>query len=658
MAVIKKMAVRKACVAAVMAACASGALAVEIQMDNGWSGSWNTTLSVGASWRAEDADRKLVNVNNASRAHLGGVASNYNNVGLKTAIGNLNYQDAGDQYSEMYKVYTEISLTNGTVGGKISGKAWYDRVLNNEHVDFGAPNITTSAATSFAPAVGTVGPSQYKSRLSDEGASKLAKFDGSYLMDAYAFVNTEVAGMPLQVRGGRQAINWGESIFFQGVNQISPLDIGSLRRAGTEIKEALLPIWSLTANVGLPGGMSADFFYQFKWDPTELEACGTYWGVAFNPTTNPGLCNIFNTAAGSIASVQPAAGPQSPGLNIEVENGREGDNDGQFGVALKFPVDALDTEFGLYAMQINSRTPTLSLLPRATGTALGGVANTGSAVVWDYLDKIKIYGISAATTLGGISLAAELSYQQDVPVNLNFDDLDGGLLPGALYSVGGGTPLSRPDIQAAVTAAKNAGTRFKAYERFDKTQFQLNGVGTDYVVSKFLGAISGLYIAEVMTQWNNVPEFDPRKPGALRYGGHSSGVGSFTTASGRFVDTCATNYASAGTARPATGHYATTCKGDHYITDFAWGYKLRYSMDYPDVFGTGVTVTPSVFFAHDVEGVSMDTQLQEDRQTLSGGLRMNFQKVHDLQFNYTTYSGKWNQLSDRDNYSVAYSYTF
>lgn len=661
----KALVKQKLIVAAVASVCAGSALAIELNLDNGWTGSVNTTLSVGASWRVDDAEEGLVHSANRTITNLGGPADRYDNAGHRTQIGNLNYQDAGDQFSETYKVYSELNLSNGTVGGKISGKAWYDRVLNRENVDLGSPNSGATRATAYAAVGGG-----YDGRLNDSGASRLSKFDGVYLLDAYAFVNADVANMPVQVRAGRQAVNWGESIFFQGVNQISPLDVGSLRRAGSEIKEALLPIWSLTANVGLPGGVSMDMFYQFQWAPTELEACGTFWAGSTNISARPGNCNIFNLAAGSVAYVTPQAGNQTGGgdLGIEIENGRKGSDSGQYGIAFKLPVDAIDTELGLYAMKINSRTPVIGVLPRSTGTPLGGAANTGSAITFDYPDNIQIYGITAATTLAGYSVAAELSHQRDVPVSLNADDLDGGLV-GNFYATGaGGTPLQRADILAQVVSARNAGQKFNAWDRFNKTQFQINGVGTESNLSKMLGAISGLVVGEVMGQWNNIPEFDPHKAGAVRYGGSGGSVGSFTNSAGVFFDACNFDYTTTNpatgaptfvlTPKKATGEYQEFCKGKHYITDFAWGYKLRYSLEYPDVFGSGVTATPSLFFAHDVEGVSLDTQLQEDRKTIATGLKLNYNKVHNLQFDYVTYSGKWNTLRDRDNVSVSYNYTF
>ena len=45
--------------AAVLAGCAGTAVAVEYEFDNGVRLNWNTTLSVGSSWRAEEPSREL-----------------------------------------------------------------------------------------------------------------------------------------------------------------------------------------------------------------------------------------------------------------------------------------------------------------------------------------------------------------------------------------------------------------------------------------------------------------------------------------------------------------------------------------------------------------------------------------------------------------------
>ena len=101
------------------------------------------------------------------------------------------------------------------------------------------------------------------------------------------------------------------------------------------------------------------------------------------------------------------------------------------------------------------------------------------------------------------------------------------------------------------------------------------------------------------------------------------------------------------------------CRNDGYVTDVAWGYRLRVSVDYNNVMNSGVTVTPSVFWAHDVEGVSMDPTFIEDRMTLGLGVKFNYNKKYVLDLNYVSYDNdNFDPLFDRDYYSAAVSVTF
>ena len=75
---------------------------------------------------------------------------------------------------------------------------------------------------------------------------------------------------------------------------------------------------------------------------------------------------------------------------------------------------------------------------------------------------------------------------------------------------------------------------------------------------------------------------------------------------------------------------------------------------------TGWVATPSIFFAHDVSGVSLDNQFNEGKKTISLGFKLNLNKTHNFDFTYTTYANtaKFDPFRDRDNASVSYSYTF
>ena len=126
------------------------------------------------------------------------------------------------------------------------------------------------------------------------------------------------------------------------------------------------------ANWGLSFG-SVEAFYQFEWNNTSIDSCGTYWSVTSAIiSTRAGVCNsatafgnVLGTAAPGTASpliAQYGSAPwlQANGLYVPLVKGQEPSNSGQFGLAFRFPIEKLDTEFGLYGMNIHSRIPVIS----------------------------------------------------------------------------------------------------------------------------------------------------------------------------------------------------------------------------------------------------------------------------------------------------------
>ena len=218
--------------------------------------------------------------------------------------------------------------------------------------------------------------------------------------------------------------------------------------------------------------------------------------------------------------------------------------------------------------------------------------------------------------------------------------------------------------------AQSAGTYLIGHGLFNKTQFQVNAVKT---FSNILGAESMLVVGEIGSQWNNVPDYTK---GGIRYGrGFMFGTGS---GPGYAADP-ASPEGQPGLGQASAGNMCSPtlsglpvpaanrlynpqpngCRNDGYVTDVAWGYRLRVSMDYNNVMDSGVTVTPSVFWAHDVEGVSMDPTFIEDRMTLGLGVKFNYNKKYVLDLNYVSYDNdNFDPLFDRDYYSAAVSVTF
>ncbi|WP_377705562.1 DUF1302 domain-containing protein [Pseudoduganella sp. UC29_71] len=627
---LKKNTILPGLLAVALAAYAAGAGATEFDLEDGWTGSWNNTIFAGQQWRATapDADRytagngKLIGLN-------GGTAGHPNDAG------NLNY-DKGDRISTMFKLLTELELKNGDMGALVRAKLWYDHAGKNHNARFG------NMANGYTP----------NTTLSDAGLERLQKFDGAYLLDAYVYNTFKVADKPLQLRLGRQVINWGESLFVQGVNGLNPVDLGTLRRPGAELKEALLPLGALSASVGLGGGHSVEAFYQYQSGNTSIDSCGTYWSVTETSiSATAGACKAATLVPlGGVSGVAAF----KAGMYVPIVDGKRASDGGQYGLAYRFPVDAIDTEFGLYATNVHMRTPIVS---GTTGTnlkainpaipllmPLAGFAGvpalnpaTNPAIkpmtaFWEYLEDVRTFAVSASTNLGGWSIGSELSYSPNVPVQRNGNDLIGAALQGA-------GPLG---AIARAAVAKGPGTYVQGYDRFHKTQFQLNGVNT---FSNVLGAQQAVVVGELAIQTNNVPDF--KDPASIRYGrAFMFGTSSHPLYGG---STCgATNPSPAG------------CQNDGFVTDFAWGYRLRGQLEYSNVAGTGITAYPSLYFAHDVKGISLDSQLLEERRQLGASVRLSYQKRHSLELSYTRFNHKatYDPLRDHDYIGLTYSATF
>jgi hypothetical protein len=697
---------RKLITTAVLMSLASNAMAFEFEVDGGWKGVLNTTLTASSGWRAESPDKSIINATNARQSGLSTAASS----AAATAEGyhggatddyNLNYRK-GDQYSELYKFVSDLNLSKDGTGGMIRVKGWYDRQLNNGDVYWGNQSSGYSA----------------NKPLSDRDMGAFNKFDGLELLDAYVYTSFDLADRPVQLRLGRQAVNWGESVFIKGANEMSRLDVAALRKAGTELKEALLPVWSLYGNMSLGDGMSVEAYYQFKHEAHNIDECGTYWAPlngSFSQSNN--ACAAAFIAGGNRFGYSNGwylGGTGAPESKLTKDGG-------EYGFAFRLPVEAIDTEFAFYAMNTHAKAPVINLVvgsdlrayvapalipasaggPRPLGTVLPAgllaalkpallavpmtpISNVGSLLAarsplfagtnglgaridaaraagtlqdssayWVYPEDIQTYAISATTTLAGWSVASELSHQRGVPVMMNAPDLIAGIVngQGPLSAVGSATGVAGNGLFASGTTlgtlTPRVGETIEGWKRVNKTQFQVNGLVT---LPAILGASNGLFVAEAGAQWTDLPS-SYRFNRAFLFG-----VGTHPTV----TTGAATDNTTCTNVGKVEGTQDTGCRNEGYSSDFSWGYRLKASLDYPQFMGTNWVATPSLFIGHDVKGYSIDGQFNQGRLAVSYGLGFNLNKEHKIDLAYTTYSNsaEYDIFRDHDNYSIAYSYTF
>lgn len=660
---------RSALSAAVSASClllaSSATHGIDLKLEDGWSGSLATTVSLGTSVRNQSPDPLLYSLGNGVRAGLG----NQGLGGSNTDSGNVNYAK-GDAFSTLVRVNSELSLQKGDSGFFARARGWYDYALSKSGVLQGNGG---SGYSRNAP-------------LSDAGFDTLGRFSGVALLDAYAYTSINLGDRVLQLRLGNQVINWGESLFIQGINQVNPIDLSALRKPGTELKDAFLPVGALSANLSLGGGRALEAFYQYKWRAANIDSCGTYWSpVEFQLTHKAGnpcstVLTTFWPPNSNTALPIPIGVPIplsnaeaiAAGTFVPMAQGRAGDDSGQFGLALRLPAGKLDAEFGLFAMQFSSRIPLVSgrsgsnlgLLTGPIGSAVNaaGLLNpipaqvTGARALglalqpgvgfWEYPDKIRTFGVSTATNLGGWSLGAEVSHTPNQPAQINANDLLAALLRGA-------GPMGAVARQAN---AQGAGTEVSGYDRIRKNQVQVNGIR---IIPRVLGSAQGTLVAEAGFQFADVGDSFTGK----RYGrAFIFGTARHALYGGANVPCTAQQALAAGLPVTATvgNPQPDGCQNDGFVTKNSWGYRLRMQLEYPGIFGTPVTFFPSLSLAHDVKGYSVDTQFIEGRRTIGLGGRFSLNRVHNLELNWVHYadSAKYDPFRDRDYYSIVVSTSF
>jgi hypothetical protein len=670
--------------------------AFEFEWADGWSGHWNTDLSVGASWRAKDPDPKLYTAGDGSLIGLGnGLA------GQQTDLGNLNYAK-NDRFSTVAKFVSDIDIKKGSFGALVRLRGWYDEALKDEKVRVGnQANLFNGGIPGFGPlptGAFTALPQPWpQAKLSDATFERPQKFAALMLLDAYVYDTFRLGNTDLQARVGNQVLNWGESLFIQGINQINPVDVNANFNAfpGTQVKEILLPVWMTAFNWGLGGGKSLEAFYQFKWTNTAVPSCGTYWSGGFGDSSTswqPGLCHNVTTITPPYAPFQGSeAFATANGLYVPLTQGLAAKNSGQFGLSFKFPVGESGTELGLYAMNIHSRTPILSgrmggaapaALAAAQGAGLAGVDALGpfwripgstttvrqplplhagilgsfgipvvpAATFFEYPEDIHIFGVSMGANLGGWSVSAELGFSPNTPAQRNTDDLVNAMLA----YVG---PMG---MNAAVAAAGGPGTYLPGYDRFHKTQFQ---VSVQKQWFNLLRADVATFAGEVGAQWNNVPDGAT----ALRYGRAAVfGFGSSAQLAAEVPvtqgSTCLARLPVAPgvtVPNPLFNAAPDGCTNDGFVTSSSWGYRLFGSLDYKNAFNSGITVTPSLFWAHDVKGVAIDGAFIDKHRELGLGLKFNYASRYSVTLTYITYgNAAFDALRDRDYYSLGAGVTF
>jgi hypothetical protein len=645
--------------------CALAALAVPplraFQFASGeLKGSFDTTISIGGLYRLDNPNAAFYGTTN----FFNGVPGQQNSV--NDDDGNLNYPKGWA--SQLIKASHDLQVDYGSFSALFRGYYFYDNTLENNY--------------------------RGRTPLSPQAKDRVAR--GAEFLDAYGVVKFEAAGMPVDLRFGRQVLSLGESTYLpNGINIVNPVDLSKLRVPGAELKEALLPVDMVKASVGVAPGVTIEPFWLLEFRSNRLEPAGTYFSN--NDFASPGGNNVF-LGFGAL--------PDSATLGaIPRDKDRVGGNYNQWGIATHALASGLgDTDFGFYYARYNSRSPVISARTPTSGIDSAYVQATASSLAQPALVPAMIAaGIPAASvpTLLAQLLGAALTNVPAASLPPTLAPYAGfypscqtiaagagklGLLAAAangryfieypegidMLGASFNTSIGRTGIswQGEVSYKKNVPLQIDDVELLFATLSSLNpAFGANNQVGNYLGQynteISGYrrhtvttaqttltkvfgphfgasqitLLGEVGGVWVNLPDKN-----VLRY----DGPGTFTAgATSEMVNT-------------GNGAYPAT-PANAFPDKFSWGYQLAAKMEFDNVFA-GVNVSPSVAFTNDIRGVTPLPlgNFIAGRKSITLAAEFTLQNQWSFELRYANYygAGLTNLLSDRDYASATIKYSF
>ncbi|MGH8830833.1 MAG: DUF1302 domain-containing protein [Polaromonas sp.] len=266
----------------------------------------------------------------------------------------------------------EGKVSKGNSGFVLSGSTFYDDVYHHSNDNTGPVN---------------------KPGPVNEFTDAAKRYHGGYsrILDAYGYTSFELGeSSRATVRLGRQAVNWGEAVFFPNMAQAQgPFDGTKTGIPGTETKDVILPEDQLVASIEV----------NPRWTVLGQVQYG------FHPTIAPAPGSFLNSSDG----VGPGGICLQPFVGNRCSFGLRGDDilpskTGQWGLGTRYRVTD-QTEAGLYYLNYNDRTP-LPIINAAT-----------SSYQVRYFDKVKLVGATVSTkVLNNTSGYGELTYRDGVPV--------------------------------------------------------------------------------------------------------------------------------------------------------------------------------------------------------------------------------------------------
>jgi len=601
-------------IAALGAAFANPAAAFKFEMENGLTGSFDSTISAGMQMRMQGRDRSIIgNDNGGNVPTTAALGAKVNGPGFEfTANPDFNYTNTDDGDLN-YKKHDIVSA-----------------VVKGTHELFLTQKGNWSALARVTWSSDQKADDTQRTPLRHDAEDAVKQ--NVALLDLWVAKEFSIGEQTAKLKLGNQVMSWGEDIFIiGGVNSINALDLRKFHIPGVQLKEVFIPAPMLSFSSGLGNGFSTEAYYQFKWNSFNFDPSGTYWSSAdfigkggkrgaFMPSSLL-AANLLPPGGGDfnpkLAGRDLATLSAYPGI-VPIKNTEPKDS-GQYGINLRFKPAEGDTEYAAYYLHYHDKIPFVGFRQNLTGSCLFAAAPctpgqnvVGYTAIVQYGEDKELFGLSLNTKLGDWAVGAELSYRPRDSVAI-----DPTVPSSALF---GASPVAKYKYNLLQQAldSPNFEATVKGYTNEEKYQAHVTGFYLlPQAITAPLGAAEGSFLAEVAV---------------TRYPG---------------LDL-------SGSTPYLLNNYTLPDKT-------SWGYVLELGLTYANIFQSGWTMSPLIDFYHDVHGTSPTAlPFVEGRKALALNLNFDYHNQWKGNIGYSAFwgGGNMNMARDRDVLSMSISRTF
>lgn len=671
--------------------------ALPLNLGGGFTGSLKTSVSLGAALRMQSPNPALIGKLNLPGQYsfcedkMGGVncssvAGNAQYLALPGAAsvngddGDLNY-GKGQLISAVFRIVPELKLRYRGIGLDVSAYAFYDPV--NEYRHNHHPN--------------NIGNNGFQSATTSRPASVKRDLGADVrLENAYLYGNVPVGDYSVNVKLGKQLVNWGTSLtlLLNGVSTINPPDATILTMPGAQAGNFLIPEPLIDLESDLSDSLSVEGFYQFAWQPARIPPDGSYFstndllgdGGQFAMLDFGKYREDPHDQVGKDGRIQGAlALLTKAGRTLYRGPDHDPGSQGEYGFRLSYFAYWLnDTSFGLYFHNLHSRFPFGSFVAAQKGClsdatnqvnvilACRGFANVPGGkeplpldtahYFADYPENIRMIGASFSTNLGQVAWTGEVAFRPNQPLQINPVDLGFAALrptlPAKTISLVvvdiPGRNVAFPDyVEPFRHQTVQPGQIIPGYQRFKTIQYDTSFVVVRGHSGNPFGADRLVSILELGAyQIMNLPSLNQLQlaaPGA--YFHHSAGIDGSGTPNADQA------------AAPAKDRINPHYQAGGFASRWSYGFRLITTADYQNLI-PGDTVSPQLAFFDDLGGRSpLPTgQFLSGRKQLKLGVKLTTASNQGittlLRYTWIWGGGAANLMSDRDYLEWSIEYDF